>query len=117
MKKVLLFSVLVAVLGCSKHNPFDNENHNGNGVAAKNVSSATLDPVAGCDEQRVHRHGDIDYSGHYNNDGHGHHGLAADDPCGRADCDRVDSHEHDGNHYAGHNNSCCGNSGHHGRMH
>jgi hypothetical protein len=29
----------------------------------------------------------------------------------------VDSHEHDGNHYAGHNNSCCGNSGHHGRMH
>jgi len=53
MKKIVLFSFLAVVLFI----------------------------ISGCTLEEVHQHNGAHYSGHYNNDGHGHHGLQADDVC------------------------------------
>ena len=115
MKKIVLCSLLAVVLfiisGCE-----NGLNYDGNGlISARNIRSAALDPVAGCTLEKVHQHNGVYYSGHYNNDGHGHHGLQADDVCVIAACGVTDLHTHNGIHYAGHNSSC-GHSGngHHG---
>ena len=113
MKKILLFSLLTVVLltisGCE-----NGLSHDGNGViSVQNIRSVTLDPVAGCTLEEVHQHNGVYYSGHYNNDGHGHHGLEADDICIIAACGITGLHEHDGIHYAGHHSS----DGHYGNDH
>jgi len=115
MKKILLFSLLAVVLliisGCE-----NGLNHDGNGlIAAQNIRSATSDPVAGCILEEVHQHNDIQYSGHYNKDGHGHYGLQADDVCVLSACEVTALHTHSGVHYTGHNSSCgYYGDGHHG---
>jgi len=115
MKKILFFSLLAVVLfvvsGCE-----NGLNHDGRElISAQNIRSAALDPVAGCTTEEVHQHNGVHYSGHYNNDGHGHHGLQADDVCVLPNCEITASHTHNGIHYAGHN-SLCGHdgNGHHG---
>ena len=106
VKKILLFFLLAVVLliisGCE-----NGLSHDENGlISAQNVRAAALDPVAGCILEDVHQHNGVYYSGHYNNDGHGHHSLAANDICVLPACEITASHTHDGIHYAGHNSSC-----------
>jgi len=105
MKKILLFSLLAVVLfiisGCE-----NSLNHDGNGLTARNILNAASDTVAGCTLEEVHQHNGVHYSGHYNNDGHGHHGLAADNVCVLPNCEITDLHTHNDIHYAGHNSSC-----------
>jgi hypothetical protein len=81
-----------------------------------NIRSAVDDPVTDCISEILHSHNAIQYSGHYNNDGHGHHGLQADNVCAVADCVETGLHQHNGTHYAGHaGNDICGyhGGGHH----
>jgi len=115
MKKILLVSLLAVFLliisGCENGHTHDRSGL----ISAQNIRSAASDPVAGCTQEEVHQHNGVYYSGHYNNDGHGHHGLRADDVCIITACGVTDLHEHNGIHYAGHNNSCghSGNGHHH----
>ena len=110
MKKVLLLSVLMTFLftisGC------DNGLHNNgshNNIAPANVRDVALlniGQVHGCTDENVHQHNGVNYSGHYNNDGHGHNGLHADDICILSTCNDTALHKHNGRHYAGHHSSC-----------
>jgi len=116
MKKILLFSLLTVVLliisGCE-----NGLNHDGKSlISAQNIRGAASDPVADCIMEETHQHDGVHYSGHYNNDVHGHHGLQADDVCALPACETTTSHTHNGIHYAGHNGSCDHDgNGHHGR--
>jgi hypothetical protein len=121
MKRITYLSLLTAILlafsGCNLG--LDQAGNSHNAVSAQNIRSATLDPVSGCTLGQTHQHNGEYYSGHYNNDGHGHSGLAADNFCTVSTCAATDTHTHNGIHYAGHNNSCghSGNGNHGGNCH
>jgi len=112
MKKILLFSLLAVVLliisGCENGLSHDKNglNNDGKELTARNILNAAIDNVSGCILEEVHQHNDVYYSGHYNNDGHGHHGLAADDICVLPTCEITALHTHNGTYYSGHNSSC-----------
>jgi hypothetical protein len=111
MKNILLLVLLgIAIFfsyGCESA-------HNQNKyISLANIRSVVEDPVLDCAVEHVHQHNGIHYSGHYNNDGHGHHGLQADNICTINSCSETNVHNHNGIHYAGHHGSC-GNSHTHG---
>jgi hypothetical protein len=119
MKKlfIILRSVLLAlaVIGCENGLT---SNHDGsmnggniNNTALARIRSAGDDPVTDCAIEGAHIHNTIQYSGHYNNDGHGHQELQADTICARTDCAEIGLHQHNGTHYAGHAGN--DNSNHH----
>jgi hypothetical protein len=117
MKNILFLIVLVSaffvVLSCD-HNT--NPNNNYDDIPLSNIRSVADDPIVGCIVEQVHQHNSNYYSGHYNNDIHGHHGLIADNICPINSCDKTFLHEHNGIHYAGHHGSDSHNShdnGHH----
>ena len=80
----------------------------------ESIRSAVYDPVNDCAIETVHTHNGIQYTGHYNHDGHGHHGLTADTVCPVADCEQIGLHQHSGTHYAGHAGDDAG-ADHHGK--
>jgi hypothetical protein len=91
--------LLVALVGCD--NGFHDMDKESN-VLPVSVRSVTLDMFSDCVNENVHLHDGIYYSGHYNNDGHGHHGLTADNFCSITDCQKTNLHQHNGTHYTGH---------------
>jgi hypothetical protein len=110
---VLCVFLLVALAGCD--NAFHDKDKD-DIVPLVNVRNVTFDPFSDCVKENVHLHNDIYYSGHYNNDGHGHHGLTADNVCSIADCQETNLHQHNGTHYTGHSgDDNCGE--HHGNEH
>ena len=99
--------LLTALISCD--NGFHATDKEDN-VSLANVRSVTFDTVSGCINENIHLHDGIYYSGHYNNDGHGHHGLTADNVCSIKNCQQTDLHQHNGMHYTGHSgNDGCGN--------
>jgi len=74
-------------------------------IPASSIRSAAYDPVLNCAIEQVHQHNGIYYGGHFNNDGHGHHGLHADDFCSLNNCNEISLHMHNGVHFAGHHGS------------
>jgi hypothetical protein len=107
-------TVVFALTGCE--NALNGDGHNSGGGGNTNLASTRSvenDPVSGCVNENVHSHDGEHYSGHYNNDGHGHQGLQADEPCAQQGCQKTDLHKHNGTHYAGHS----GADGHHGNEH
>nr|AGS53380.1 hypothetical protein [uncultured bacterium contig00018] len=105
MKNILIFSALAFVLamasGCDHGLTANN-----NTISASNIRSAIYDPVTDCSIEEVHQHNGTYYGEHYNNDGHGHHGLHADNVCLINTCEITGLHQHNSIYYAGHNNSC-----------
>jgi len=106
MKTMLLIimssAIILLISGCD--NGLSGNTHNN--ISAQNVRSAVFCPSAGCTQEEVHQYNGVYYSGHHNNDGHGHNGLRADNICNKQNCEETALHSHDGRHYAGHNNSC-----------
>jgi hypothetical protein len=110
-QKISLFSfaiyifLFVALAGC------DNNFHDtkkDNNVPFASVQSVIFDTVSDCINENVLLHNGIYYSGHYNNDGHGHHGLSADNVCSITNCQETGLHQHNGIHYTGHSgNDAC----------
>jgi hypothetical protein len=111
MNKVIIGISILAVLSACENGWADNRNSN----PLVDVRSAVYDTVNGCVVEEVHTHNGIQYSGHYNNDGHGHHRLATDEACVLSGCNDTGLYQHNGTHYAGH----AGNDGcsHHGNGH
>jgi hypothetical protein len=103
----ILLALMVAFLSC------ENGVTDNNPLGIASIRSAVYDTAVGCVVETVHTHNGIHYSGHYNNDGHGHYGLQADNVCGLVNCEETGLHQHNGTHYAGH----AGNDGHHGNGH
>jgi hypothetical protein len=100
---VFLCIVFLFISGCDNDLNSDNDLNN---IPLANIRSVADDPILDCVVEQVHQHNGIHYSGHYNNDGHGHHGLQADNICTIDYCTETNLHEHNGIHYTGHNNSC-----------
>jgi hypothetical protein len=116
-KDILLFSVLVfAVLMVSGCDTGLGTNNGHNQISLSSIRSVANDPVANCAVEEVHQHNGVHYGGHYNNDGHGHHGLQANDICIVTNCEETGIHQHNGTHYAGHHGSD-GHNGHGGGHH
>jgi hypothetical protein len=128
---IMLGSALLAlaVTGCDNlltgnHDGDTGDRHNSgtpnntaNTVLAS-IRSAVYDPASDCAIEGVHTHNGVSYSGHYNNDGHGHQGLQADTVCVITGCEQTGLHEHSETHYAGHagDDSCNHHgNGHHGQ--
>jgi len=118
MKKIVFLPALVFVLMVvASCDTGINSNDGHNTVPIASIRSVAVDPVADCVIEQVHQHGNDYYGSHYNNDGHGHHGLQADDICKFTDCKESELHNHNGTHYAGHHGSDNHNghgNGHHG---
>ena len=119
MKKTLFYSFMIfsLLLFANCDNALGtNDDHNG--IPISNIRSAIYDPVINCAMEEIHQHNGIYYGIHFNNDGHGHHGLRADDYCTLNNCTQTSLHQHNGIHFAGHNNSCShGNEHGHGSGH
>ena len=117
MKNILLFTFLFfAFLIVSACENGYNSNNDHDPVPVANIRSAINDPVVNCFIEEVHQHNGNYYGGHYNNDGHGHHGLQADNICTVGSCTETSLHQHDEIHYSGHHGSDGHNShgnGHH----
>jgi hypothetical protein len=113
MVLILCFFLLAVLAGC------DNGFHDTDGdgiVQPASVRNVTLDTFSDCVNENVHLHDGIYYSGHYNNDGHGHHGLTAENACSITNCQETNLHQHNGTHYTGHSGGDnCGD--HHGNGH
>jgi hypothetical protein len=110
MKNILfLISLGIAFLSI---NGCELDHNSNNNIPLANIRSVTEDPVLNCAIEQVHQHNGIHYSGHYNNDGHGHHGLQADNICTRNYCSETNLHNHNGINYAGHHGSCGNKHGH-----
>jgi hypothetical protein len=106
MKKIGFLSTLVfALIIVASCDTGINSDDGHNTVTLASIRSAAVDPVSNCAIEQVHQHGNDYYSGHYNNDGHGHHGLQANDICIFTDCEETALHDHNGTHYAGHHGS------------
>ena len=119
MKKLGFIAFLSFVLFFSCDNGLSSNNSHNSGASLSNIRSAVYDPVTGCTIEQVHQHNGIYYGGHFNNDGHGHHGLYADTICILDSCSVTNLHQHNGRYYAGHHgsDSCVGHghgNGHHG---
>ena len=110
MKNILLFSILVFTLliASACETGFGSSNDT---IPVSSIRSAASDPVVNCAIEEVHQHDGIHYAGHYNNDGHGHHGLEADNICTINSCTETGLHRHNGIYYAGHHGSD-GHGGH-----
>jgi hypothetical protein len=111
---IFTFSVVsfLFVLGC-ENNPNAHDGYSAdNEIALSLIRDVAEYPVTDCAIEQVHQHDGAYYSGHYNNDGHGHSGLRADNTCTINSCTKTDLHQHNGVHYTGHNNTCCGHGGH-----
>ena len=120
---VVLMGIVFAIGGCengltdlggshSNNNAGNTGDKTSENPLLANIRSVTLDPASNCTNEQVHEHSGVQYSGHYNNDGHGHHGLTADAACAVTDCEQTGLHTHNGTHYAGHSGS--DGCGHHG---
>jgi hypothetical protein len=103
MKNISIFIVLAFVLAV--FTSCNSGDGGGLNILPASIRSAAYDPVTNCVVEQVHQHNGAYYSGHYNNDGHGHHGLHADDVCAVNTCTETGLHQHNGIHYAGHHGS------------
>jgi len=111
MKKSLIAGLLVVLAACGYASHDQDENHNAPLAKIQDVKSDTF---VGCTNENVHSHDGVNYSGHYNGDGHEHqgHGLKASSVCTVANCQNTNLHQHNGTHYAGHSGSCRGGNHH-----
>jgi hypothetical protein len=97
---IIACSVILMAYGYSHSN-----SSNSASKEPRSVRNASLDPVADCTIEHEHQHDGEYYAGHYNNDGHGHHGLKADNICPFANCEKTSLHRHNGMNFAGHHGS------------
>jgi hypothetical protein len=108
--------IFLMAISCNSAFATDSKHY---GIPVSSILSAAYDPVVNCVIEQVHQHDGIFYGGHFNNDGHGHHGLHADDVCTLSYCEEIYLHQHNGVHFAGHNGSggCVGHSHKNGHGH
>ena len=95
---------MIFMMSCENMDKYD-ENSKISNVSLLNVNNVVNDPIKNCIDENIHQHDNgTYYSGHYNNDGHEHYGLMADNACSITSCNEIALHRHNGTHYSGHYN-------------